>query len=34
MRIDDYQCRDCGTEYEDYSGDHCPECGGADVVMI
>lgn len=29
-----YQCRDCKHEYSDYIGDHCPECGGADVILI
>lgn len=28
-----YECRDCGHVYADTSGDHCPECGGADVLL-
>jgi len=30
----EYECRDCGETYVDTSGDHCPECGGADVMLI
>lgn len=29
-----YECRDCGLEYTDRVGDHCPHCGGSDVIMI
>lgn len=29
-----YECRDCGNRYDDTIGDHCPECGGADVISI
>lgn len=29
-----YQCRDCKTVYRDRTGDHCPECGGADVIPV
>lgn len=29
-----YECRDCGHEYTDRTGDHCPECGGADVILV
>lgn len=36
-RLDDpysmYECRDCGEKYADTTGDHCPECGGADVML-
>lgn len=34
MKKRKYECRDCGNEYVDRVGDHCPECGGADVILI
>jgi len=34
MGLSTYQCRDCGEEYTDHRGDHCPECGGANVILL